>query len=417
MQATREDSGSVWQGSSRALTEGAAHYRLGLENTLLQIGGRQADFEKVAYPEQSGGREFSRNDDRDRSDGRDQTAYLSGELSPSENWRLAVQYSEYDRQLDYHSPGIAPYDNVPENFYVADYRRNQWRLVSDLSYADVNINLGVDRRWEEGVSEGAVIFPNIPLDALGFLPGLPSTPVETGLSAPTPLALDTDYHLRRTTRGRFVQVNWQAGNELVFSAGLRRDDTDDYREIVRRYLMGIPLWEWGRVNLSYSEGFKSPSFFALGHGLVGNPELKPERVDSYQLDFYFQWGTFEFELGVFETEYTNLIDFDAEAFTNVNRNSVQSHGGELAVLTRRADWNLRGSVSHVNIDIEDSDRNLANRPQNTAILEVSWQPGERLSWYNRLRWIDEQFATSLHTGASREYVLDRYTMWDTLLRW
>mgnify|MGYP003147640765 FL=1 len=39
VQATREDSGSVWQGSSRALTEGAAHYRFGLENTLLQIGG------------------------------------------------------------------------------------------------------------------------------------------------------------------------------------------------------------------------------------------------------------------------------------------------------------------------------------------------------------------------------------------
>lgn len=433
LQGTKEDSGTVWEGSSRELSEAAAHYRLNLDQALLQIGGREAEFTKSAYPEQSGGPQFAQSDARDRSEGEDQTAYLSGEVSLSDSWRLAAQYSEYNRVLDYYSPGIVPYDNVPENFYVADYQRQQWRLVSDVSWAGWNLNLGVDRRWEEGISDGAVVFPNIPVDALGFLLGLPSPPVETGAAVPISLALDTDYRLRRTTEGRFVEVNWQSDNAFVLSAGLRRDDSGgsssshDRAETVRRYLVGIPLdglpvvgalfADGGRINMSYSEGFKLPSFFALGHGLVGNPDLKPERVESYQLDFSSQWGRLGVELGLFATDYLDLIDFDAEAFTNVNRNRVSSRGGELSLQLRLQQWSLRGSVSHVNIDIENSDRNLANRPQNTASLEINWQPGEQFSWHNRVRWIDEQFATSMHTGESREYVLDDYALWDTALRW
>ena len=230
------------------------------------------------------------------------------------------------------------------------------------------------------------------------------------------LALDTDYQLRRTTDGRFAELNWQSQRAVVISAGIRRDASDNRRETVRRYRIGIPLGE-SRVNVSYSEGFKLPSFFALGHALVGNPDLKPERVKSYELEWLAEFYGVGLEVALFETRYRDLIDFDADAFTNVNRNRVNSRGGEVALQYRWHHWQLRGSLSHVSIDIEDSDRRLTDRPEYTATLELNWQPTDKLSWHNRLRWIDEQFATSLHTGESREYILDDYALWDSILCW
>ncbi len=417
VQGTREDSGAVWQGSERQLEEAALHYRLKLDSALLQIGGREARFDKRAYPEQSGGPRHAQSDARDRSTGSDQTAYVSGEWSPLEHWRLATQYTEYHRELDYHSPGIVPYDSVPENFYVADYRRQQWRVVSETNWAGVNINVGIDRRWENGVSDGAVVFPGVPVDDAGFLVGLPSAPADTGLVVPLAITLDTDYALRRTTEGQFAEVNWQSRHSVLLSAGLRKDDVDGEQEVVRRYLLGLPLSAWGRVNLSYSEGFKAPSFFALGHGLVGNPELKPERVSSYQVDVSAQLSDFDIELALFDADYRDLIDFDSESFTNVNRDRVRSRGAELSLATNLQSWTLRGSVSHVEINVENSDRNLANRPQNTATFDLSKQWDESLSWHSRLRWIDKQYASSMHSGESREYQLDDYLLWDTVLRW
>lgn len=416
LQASREDSGRVWQGSLRTLEEKAVHYRADFDHSTLQLGGRQAEFDKRAYPEQSGGPRFSTSAERDISIGDDQTAYISSEISPMTSWRVAAQYSEFDRFLDYYSPGIAPYNNVPENFYTADYSRQQWRLVSELRLGGINLNVGIDRRWESGVSEGQVVFTSIPVDALGFLLGLPSPPVETGLGLPVELALDTDYSLRRTTQGRFAELNWQSDGDWVLSAGIRRDTGDEAHETVRRYRVSVPAG-LTRINFSYSEGFKLPSFFALGHGLVGNPELKPEQVKSYDIEWLAQWYAVGLELSVFHTQYHDLIDFDAEAFTNVNRNRVTSRGGEISLNYRWHRWQLRGSWSHVAIDVERSDRRLANRPENTAVLELNWQPADYLSWHNRVRWVDEQFATSLYTGESREYVLDDYTLWDSALRW
>jgi outer membrane cobalamin receptor len=417
LQGARAVSGDAWEGSNLHLSETAVHYRFDAQNISVQLGGRDADFEKMSYPEQSGGPLYASTDERDKSDGQDQAFYLAGEFSIMNNWRLAAQLSDYQHDIDYYSPGIAPYDNVPENYYIAEYQRQQWRIVNELSFANFNLNIGADSRREEGTSDGAVNFESVPVDGLGFLLGLPSLPVESCLALPIAIVLDTDYALHRSTQGRFVELNWRSENALVLSAGLRRDTINDESEVVRRYLLGVPVQDWMRINLSYSEGFKSPSFFALGHGLVGNPELKPERVESYQMDMTVDFGWLTVEFALFDTVYQDLIDFDSETFTNVNRDRVNSQGGELAAHLRLGDWALASSVSHVNINVENSDRNLANRPQNTAKLDVTWQAEEHLSLHNSVRWVDHQFATSLHSGENREYVLDEYILWNAMMNW
>ena len=416
----RENTRNTYTGSSLALSERALRYSAnGHERWQFTLGGREAEFGKRAYPEQSGGPEFAVTDDRDSNDGRDQTYYLTTRLAVTEGWSLAVQFNEFDRELDYDSPGVAPYNNVPANRYRADYERKQWRLISEVLMGPLNVNAGVDRRWEQGDSRGEVVFANIPLDGLGFLLGLPSPPVETGLSLPAELVLPTDYALRRTTAGKFLQANWQFDSGLVLSAGVRRDATEGDDETTRRYLAALPVSDNAKVTASYSEGYKSPSFFALGHGLVGNPDLRPERAESYQLTFDWQWSPqWLWQLSLFNSRYRDLIDFDAEQFTNVNRNRVDSEGGELSVQWQGAEWRALVALSRTALEVVDEpERHFANRPEKIARFDLGWTGVDKLSWFAQLHYVGSQYASSLHSGETREQQLDAYTLVNTALRW
>ncbi|MFT5606187.1 MAG: vitamin B12 transporter [Paracoccaceae bacterium] len=202
LQAGRENSANTYRGSSLKLDERSLQYRANWgEQLQFQLGARDADFAKRAYPEQSGGVGFAANDDQDISAGRDQTRYFALRLALFDNWSVAAQYNDYVRELDYRSPGVAPYNNVPANRYLAEYSRHQWRVISELYWGPLNLNVGVDRRWERGDSSGEVVFTNVSADALGFLLGLPSLPVESGMSLPLEFILPTDYRMRRTTEG------------------------------------------------------------------------------------------------------------------------------------------------------------------------------------------------------------------------
>lgn len=428
LQGAKEDSADVYAGdgvdsSALQLNEKALHYAGNFDDYLqVQLGARESEFAKHIYPEQSGGPEFAANSDQDRSDGSDQTASISTRLALGAQGSLVVQFTDYQRELDYHSPGIAPYDNVPANAYRAEYSRSQWRLIGELFIGALNINVGADRRWEDGISEGDVTFSNVPVDALGFLLGLPSLPLETGLSLPLEVVLATDYRLRRTTEGKFVQANWQSDGGIVVSAGVRRDEIGKDSETIPRYLLRVPIGDDVKLTASYSEGYKSPSFFALGHGLVGNAELRPERADSYQLEFDWQLTPqWLWQVSLFDTHYRDLIDFDAEQFTNVNRSRVNSEGGEIALRWQHGNWQASAALSMVDIEFADdgesADRHLANRPEKLARMDIHWQPTDSISWFGQWLYVDQQFATSLHSGETREYRLDDYSLLNTAIRW
>ena len=62
------------------------------------------------------------------------------------------------------------------------------------------------------------------------------------------------------------------------------------------------------LKANYSQGFKPPSFFALGFPIGGNPDLKPEESTNYELTLVqaFDDQASSLEVSVFRTEYQNL---------------------------------------------------------------------------------------------------------------
>ena len=88
-----------------------------------------------------------------------------------------------------------------------------------------------------------------------------------------------------------------------------------------------------RVAGAWGKAFKLPSLYALGHPLVGNPDLAPERGESQEIELSQQLldGKARWSATWFDGEFRNAIDFDSGPPPMlVNRNRVDTDGFELA---------------------------------------------------------------------------------------
>ncbi len=417
----RRDAGHLQRGSSLELDTAAADYIVDfLPLWQLRAGARRSDFEKTSYPEQSGGPQRARADDLDKSDGNDATVYLnlSGELFGF--WRTQINGSRFHHLSDYVSPGVDPYTEVPPNSAESDYERHDRRWQNRFSLGAANLDLGVDRRYENAASRGSVDFSSLPPEAALFLLGLPAPPADSGLLLPVALILDTDFTLRRTTRGRYAQLEYALPLDINLVAGWRRDRVaGGYQKITRRFGLVLPLGDQLQLHLGRAQGFKSPSFFALGHSLVGNPDLRPELARSDELRLLWQaLPELNIETAIYRTRFDDLIDFDAENFTNVNRDRVYSSGAELAVSWRPGTaWDLAAQFSYNDLDVKGSSRKLANRPQWRSGIAAGYRFSDQWRLHLRGQFVGRRFATSLHSGEATEHELDAQFTSHAVLNW
>src|SRR5207247_962205 len=81
-----------------------------------------------------------------------------------------------------------------------------------------------------------------------------------------------------------------------------------------------------RFHTTWGKGFKLPSFSALGDPNVGNPQLQPETIRSFDAGVEQQFGSTRVtaSLTYFYSRFENLIDFSPEEFRLVNRASAIS---------------------------------------------------------------------------------------------
>ncbi len=230
----------------------------------------------------------------------------------------------------------------------------------------------------------------------------------------------TDYSLDRDTRGVFADISATPLQAMLLHGSLRHDNPDDFDSETSAQA-GVKYSVGGGVTLAanWGEAYKLPSFLALGHPLVGNPDLQPEQGESWDLGL--DWAvsdTLNLAATWFDNDFRDLVDFDAETFRNVNRNSVQTSGVEL-----QADWqpltalSLRSQATYTDIDVRNEDTVLTGRPQWTASMVALWQITDDWNTALDYRYSGQQWAASRHTGASVTEELDDYHRLDWVLRW
>ena len=302
-----EEEGAVADDAFEQSTlHGAAGFELG-ETASIRIIGRLTDLEIDDYPEGSGGPVFGSGELR-RTEGR-QLSFGAHLSAGGSGWRHGASASANRAESDLTSPAVLPV--VPASVEDRTYTRAQaaWIASRDLD-ARTELSIGAQIDHEDGENSSALLLP--PFLGGGEISG--------------------DYRLDRTTPGVFASGTFDARG-LVVEGGVRADDPEELGvewspRLGVRWQIADSDWH---LRSAWSRAFKLPSFFALASppALGGNPDLLPETSVGFDAGLGLERGSTRFGVTVFSNTYRDLIDFDFETFTHVNRSRVEAEGAEL----------------------------------------------------------------------------------------
>jgi iron complex outermembrane receptor protein/vitamin B12 transporter len=367
--------------------------------TTLGIQGRYADSERASFPDDSGGYGFAAIRTTEQRAAHESVlgatlAHRAGDATFS----LALGYFDRSDRVD--SPGIAPGlrdpFGVPPSLVDSSIERTSATFTGTQKFSDmVSLAYGVDWLREEGASDGSLDFGG------GFV-------------------LPTTFELTRTSWAPFAEVRIDSRFGLSTQAGVRIDKPDGESSVTSPRVR--VAYEFGGSGITlagaWGKAYKLPSMYALGHPLVGNPDLEPERAESHELELSQSLleGRARWSATWFDGAYRNAIDFDAGPPPMlVNRNRVDSHGVELAgYYSVDEQWQLDASVTNMKNTIASTGNELRNRPEWRAGAAAHWAPSTSLRFSAAATYVGSAFDSSIATGDVR---LSPYTRVDVSAVW
>lgn len=394
LQATRRDDGEAVPGSTYEADTVSGRLHLAPATAVTaNLYARYASSDSTTFPEQSGGPELAVLPGLQRANADDFTLGADADWTINTAWSVQALASLYERSDEYASPGIDPFTAVPPNGAANDLDRQNAALRATVRPSDQAIaTFGVDYQRESGESDGYVLF------------------------GPDPVP--NSFRLDRDIVGVFAEGRYLPDSRWILQASIRHDEPDGAGGETTGKLGAVHTLANGttRLRANWGTGFKLPSFFALGSPLVGDPDLRPEKSTSVDVGISQSLlsGAAEVSVTVFDNDYTDFIDFDADCFCNVNR-EVTTGGLELeGNWSVSAELALRAHATWTDIDVKDSDLELLQRPDWRGGAALRWSPAE--NWLVDLDWlyVGEALDSSIPTGILE---LDPWHRVDLSLNW
>ena len=183
----------------------------------------------------------------------------------------------------------------------------------------------------------------------------------------------------RNNRAVFAQYLGRFGAHDV-QASARHDDNDQYGTHTTGSLAwGLALPHDLRLTASIGTAFKAPTFNELYFPFYGNPTLRPEESESWELGFGQRKETWHWQVNAFQTEIDDLIVYDISLFTANNLESARIRGAELTAGTSLWGWNITGAVSTIdprNHSADNFDKLLPRRARTTGRIDVDRSFGD-----------------------------------------
>lgn len=153
--------------------------------------------------------------------------------------------------------------------------------------------------------------------------------------------------------------------------------------------------------LSAGTGFKPPSFYALAHPIVGNPQLRPERSASYEVGFHAKTGArVDFGVTLFASRTRDLIDFDPGPPPRlVNRDQVEIRGMQASLRGPLGDTVEVGlAASALDYDLPAGAPPLRNRPRYKFSADLAAAVGRHGRALAVATWVGRSHDSSIATG-------------------
>jgi vitamin B12 transporter len=181
----------------------------------------------------------------------------------------------------------------------------------------------------------------------------------------------------RWNRAAFVQHRFK-GEWFSTELGLRRDQNQQFGgQNSWSGTLTLPVNPDNDLLLSYSEGFRAPTFNDLyypdEYGLKSsNPNLKPETSKSYEVQWRSQLSdTSRLEASLYRTDIQDAIVFGSDGPQNVS--SARINGFEAALKQELFGWQGNLGLAMIDPRDRDSGRTLARRARRTVSLDLDRQ--------------------------------------------
>lgn len=371
---------------------------LGADTTLF-VSGRYSKSDRDTWPDDSGGYEFSAIRDTEHRKG-NESVFGAGVNTNVGNatFGLTLGYFDHDDNID--SPGVAPGVRdpfgIPPSLVDTNLTRYTATLTGTQKFADfLTLAYGVDWMREKGTSDGSLDFGG------GFV-------------------LPTSFELTRTTWAPFAEARIDSHTGLSAQLGVRVDKPDGGESSVTspRVRVAYDIANSGfTIAGAWGKAYKLPSMYALGHPIVGNPDLLPERGQSHEIELSqaFAGGRAHWSATYFDGEFRNAIDFDSATSKLVNRNRVDTHGVEFAGRFAASDaLSFDASVTNAQNRIASTGGELRNRPEWRAGAAAHWSPFAALKLSAAATYVGGSLDSSIATGDVR---MDSYTTLDVSAAW
>jgi iron complex outermembrane receptor protein/vitamin B12 transporter len=379
-----------------------ANMNLGLllpEEIELRTTVRYADVRSETFPDDSGGPELAVI--RSTEDRHPKQLTLGIDLShnPFRWWNYTLRAGLYNSEDEISSPGVAPGERdpfgIPASNTDSSFSRYEAALLNTFSLAQrATVVVGAELRFEEGSSRGDLLIEES--------------------------RVPTSFDLDRRTWAAFLEVQLFPWPNLLVQAGTRIDFPEDFdHEITPRLGASYSIETTGTtLRGSWGEGFKLPSFFALGNPLVGNSALVPEKSRSLDIGVTQSLWKEHVTVGVnyFDSEFIDLVDLEeGPPLRLVNRSKVTSRGVELIAYMRPHEaLQIKGHLTHADTDIRGTEEELRNRPEWWGGFSARWRPLKAIELNLDGTYVGKVLDSSIPTG---DVSLDPYARFDLAAAW
>ena len=177
----------------------------------------------------------------------------------------------------------------------------------------------------------------------------------------------------RWNRAAFIQHRFQ-GDYFSTELGLRHDQNQQFgNQNTWSASLTVPLNASNDVLLSYSEGFRAPTFNDLYYPQFGNPRLKPEHSKSYELQWRSQLSEdSRLETSLYRTDIRDAIVADAD-FIQQNIGAARVTGFESALHQQWFGWQSSLGIAIIDPRDRESGHTLGRRARRTLSLDLDRQ--------------------------------------------
>ncbi|MBA6117523.1 TonB-dependent receptor [Pseudomonas sp. NC26] len=177
----------------------------------------------------------------------------------------------------------------------------------------------------------------------------------------------------RWNRAAFIQHRF-SGEQFSTEVGVRRDQNQQFGgQTTWGGSLTVPLNAHNDVLLSYSEGFRAPTFNDLYYPQYSNPGLKPEHSRSYELQWRSQLtADSRLETSLYRTDLRDAIIFGQDSIPG-NVAAARINGLEMALDQQWGPWRSQLGLALTDPRDRDSGHTLARRARRTLSLDLDRQ--------------------------------------------